>query len=95
MLLHGRVGSDSRPPDILSQRKVTSVSRRALIFVQSREPEGETYIGAKMVDPAPRMGNLVTFMHEGSLQKVRVAEIRPSGWNIDSETVPTLRVMRD
>jgi hypothetical protein len=41
------------------------------------------------------MGNHVTFMHEGSMQKVRVAEIRPSGWNIDSETVPTLRVMRD
>ena len=59
------------------------MSRRALIFVQSRDPEGETYIGAKMVDPAPRMGNHVTFMHEGSMQKVRVAEIRPSGWNID------------
>jgi hypothetical protein len=71
------------------------VSRRALIFVQSRNPEGETYIGAKMVDPAPRMGNHVTFMHEGSMQKLRVAEIRPSGWNTDSETVPTLRVMRD
>lgn len=71
------------------------MSRRALIFVQNREPEGETYIGAKMVDPVPRMGNHVTFMHEGSLQKLRVAEIRPAGWNTDSETVPTLRVMRD
>jgi len=71
------------------------VSRRALIFVQSGDPKSETYIGAKMVDPAPQMGTHVSFMHEGAMQRVRVSEIRPANWTINSETVPTLRVMRD
>jgi hypothetical protein len=67
-----------------------------LIFVRSSSDlESETYIGAKMVDAAPRMGSHVTFMHEGALQKCRVTEIRPAGWNVDSETVPTLRVTRE
>ena len=66
------------------------------MFLQSRSAEGgETYLGAKLVDPAPRTGSYVTFMHQGAMQKVRVAEIRPAGWTIDSETVPTLRVVRD
>jgi hypothetical protein len=72
-----------------------SVSRRALIFVQSRDPAGETYIGAKMVDPIPRIGMNVTYTHEGTHRKARVADIRPSGWNSSSETVPTLRVLQD
>jgi hypothetical protein len=66
------------------------------MFLKSRNAEGgETYMGAKMVDPAPLTGGHVSFMHEGAMQKVRVAEIRPAGWTINSETVPTLRVVRD
>jgi hypothetical protein len=67
-----------------------------LIFVRSSgDLESETHIGAKMVDAAPRMGGHATFMHEGVWQKDRVTEIRPARWNIDSETVPTLRVTRE
>jgi hypothetical protein len=69
------------------------MTRRAFIFVQSRNLESETYIGTKLVEPAPRMGNHVTFMHGRAMQKVRVVEIRPANWNVNSETAPTLRVM--
>jgi hypothetical protein len=71
------------------------MSRRALVFLQKRGSEGESYIGPKLVNPAPVLGNRVTFLHDGILLAGRVGNIQPAGWSNNSEVAPTIRVLQD
>jgi hypothetical protein len=69
--------------------------RRALVFLQKRGIEGESYIGPKLVDPTPVLGSRVAFIHEGRTLAGQVGSIQPPAWSTDSEVIPTIRVIRD
>jgi hypothetical protein len=71
------------------------MSRRALVFLQKRGLEGESYIGPKLVDPAPVLGSRVAFLHHGVTLAGRVGNIQPATWSNNSEVVPTIRVVQD
>lgn len=76
-------------------KKGEKMSRRALIFLQKRGFEGESYIGPKLVNPAPILGNRVVFIHEGKTIAGHVGSIQPATWSNDSETIPAIRIIRD
>ncbi|MEA2778976.1 MAG: hypothetical protein QOK29_520 [Rhodospirillaceae bacterium] len=71
------------------------MSRRALVFLQKRGSEDESYIGPKMINPAPILGNRVVFIHEGRTLAGRVGSIQPPEWSNNSEIIPTIRIVRD
>jgi hypothetical protein len=71
------------------------MSRRALVFLQKRGFEGESYIGPKLVDPAPILGSRVIFLHHGVTLAGRVGNIQPATWSNNSEVIPTIRVVQD
>jgi hypothetical protein len=75
--------------------KGNNMSRRALVFLQRRGSEGESYIGPKLVDPAPILGSRVIFLHDGVTLAGRVGNIQPATWSNNSEIVPTIRVLQD
>ena len=69
--------------------------RKALVFLQKRGTEGESYLGPKMIDPIPTLGSRVVFVHEGRTLAGQVGSIQPPAWSKDSEIIPTIRVIRD
>ena len=71
---------------------MSSKSRRALVFLQ-HGAEAESYIGAKLIDPAPVLGARVVFAHEGRMLGGRVGSIHPENWNNGSELIPTIRII--
>lgn len=71
------------------------MSRRALVFLQRRGHEGESYLGPKLINPAPSLGSRVVFTHEGRTVAGQVGSILPASWNSDSEVIPTIRILRD
>jgi hypothetical protein len=71
------------------------MSRRALVFLQRRGSDTESYIGPKQVNPAPILGCRVTFIHEGRTLAGHVGNIQPPEWTNNSEAIPTIRIVRD
>jgi hypothetical protein len=45
--------------------KGKDMPRKALVFLQKRGTEGESYLGPKLIDPTPSLGSRVAFVHEG------------------------------
>ena len=75
--------------------KGKDMSRRALVFLQKRGTEGESYLGPKLIDPTPSLGSRVAFIHEGRTLAGQVGSIQPPAWSKDSEIIPTIHVIRD
>ena len=75
--------------------KGKEMSRRALVFLQKRGTEGESYLGPKLINPTPSLGSRVAFIHEGRTLAGQVGSIQPPAWSKDSEIIPTIRVIRD
>jgi hypothetical protein len=71
------------------------MSRRALVFLQKRGTDGESYLGPKLINPTPSLGTRVAFVHEGRTLAGQVGSIQPPAWSKDSEIIPTIRVIRD
>jgi hypothetical protein len=75
--------------------KGKDMPRKALVFLQKRGTEGESYLGPKLIDPTPSLGSRVAFVHEGRTLAGQVGSIQPPAWSKDSEIIPTIRVIRD